>query len=103
MWEIDEGDLSRFRCHVSHGSGRMALDENLRRLPASAPRWRGNYTIRQKILVIGCLLRAGRKAESERESEIIRNSTRLHDVKLTRGATFFDPLGARTGQGAPWR
>jgi hypothetical protein len=48
MWEIDEGDLSRFRCHVSHGSGRMALDENLRRLPASAPRWRGNYTIRQK-------------------------------------------------------
>jgi hypothetical protein len=26
MWEIDEGDLSRFRCHVSHGSGRMALD-----------------------------------------------------------------------------
>ncbi len=42
MWEIDEGDLVRFRCHVGHAytAERMslAIDEGLRRALASALR-----------------------------------------------------------------
>ena len=42
MWEIDEGDLTRFRCHVGHTYTAelmsLALDENLRRALASAQR-----------------------------------------------------------------
>ena len=42
MWEIDEGDLSRFRCHVGHTYTAelmsLALDENLQRALASALR-----------------------------------------------------------------
>jgi two-component system chemotaxis response regulator CheB len=42
MWEIDEGDLMRFRCHVGHTYSaellNVALDENLRRALASARR-----------------------------------------------------------------
>jgi two-component system chemotaxis response regulator CheB len=42
MWEIDEGDLVRYRCHVGHTYTAdlmaLALDENLRRALASALR-----------------------------------------------------------------
>jgi two-component system chemotaxis response regulator CheB len=42
MWEIDEGELVRFRCHVGHSYTAelmsLALDENLRRAMASALR-----------------------------------------------------------------
>lgn len=42
MWELDEGDLTRFRCHVGHAytaeSMSLALDENLRRALATAQR-----------------------------------------------------------------
>ena len=42
MWEIDEGELVRYRCHVGHTytADRMnlALDENLRRALGSALR-----------------------------------------------------------------
>jgi two-component system chemotaxis response regulator CheB len=42
MWEIDEGDLTRFRCHVGHAYTAelmsLALDESLRRALASAQR-----------------------------------------------------------------
>jgi len=42
MWEIDEGDLVRYRCHTGHAYTaelmRVALDENLRRALASARR-----------------------------------------------------------------
>ena len=42
MWEIDEGDITRFRCHVGHAYTAepmsLALDENLRRALASAQR-----------------------------------------------------------------
>ena len=41
-WEIDEGDIARFRCHVGHTYSAepmsLALDENLRRALASAQR-----------------------------------------------------------------
>jgi two-component system chemotaxis response regulator CheB len=42
MWEFDEGDIPRFRCHVGHTYSAapmsLALDENLRRALASAQR-----------------------------------------------------------------
>lgn len=42
MWEIDEGELVRFRCHVGHTYTAelmsLALDENLRRALGSAER-----------------------------------------------------------------
>jgi two-component system chemotaxis response regulator CheB len=42
MWEIDEGDVVRFRCHVGHAYTAdlmsLALDETLRRALASAAR-----------------------------------------------------------------
>ena len=42
MWEIDEGDLLRYRCHVGHTYTAelmsVALDENLRRAMGSALR-----------------------------------------------------------------
>ena len=42
MWEIDEGDLIRYRCHVGHAYTaelmNLALDENLRRALATARR-----------------------------------------------------------------
>jgi two-component system chemotaxis response regulator CheB len=42
MWEIDEGELVRYRCHVGHAYTaelmNMAIDENLRRGLASALR-----------------------------------------------------------------
>jgi len=42
MWEIDEGDLTRYRCHVGHTYTAelmsVALDENLRRALGSALR-----------------------------------------------------------------
>jgi two-component system chemotaxis response regulator CheB len=42
MWEIDEGDLVRYRCHIGHAYTAelmgIALDENLRRALASARR-----------------------------------------------------------------
>src|SRR5262245_54795980 len=42
MWEIDEGNLTRFRCHEGHTYAadlmNLALDENLRRALASAQR-----------------------------------------------------------------
>jgi two-component system chemotaxis response regulator CheB len=42
MWEIDEGELVRFRCHVGHAYTAelmsLAFDENLRRAFASALR-----------------------------------------------------------------
>ena len=42
MWEMDEGELMRFRCHVGHTYSAelmsVAIDENLRRALAAALR-----------------------------------------------------------------
>jgi two-component system chemotaxis response regulator CheB len=42
MWEIDEGELTRYRCHVGHAYTAelmaLALDENLSRALGSALR-----------------------------------------------------------------
>jgi two-component system chemotaxis response regulator CheB len=92
MWEIDEGDLSRFRCHVGHTYTAevmsLALDENLRRALASATRALDERTALARKLYNQAL--AGRHRllaenwarkiqEFEREAEIIRNSTRRMD------------------------
>jgi two-component system chemotaxis response regulator CheB len=92
MWEIDEGDLSRFRCHVGHTYTAelmsLALDENLRRALASAVRALEERAALARKLYIeakdsGHRLLAENWAakfnEFEREMDIIRSSTRRMD------------------------
>jgi two-component system chemotaxis response regulator CheB len=92
MWEIDEGDLSRFRCHVGHTYTAelmsLALDENLRRALASAVRALEERAALARKLYnqaksSGHNLLAGNWAakvkEFERELDIIRTSTRRMD------------------------
>ena len=92
MWEIDEGDLSRFRCHVGHTYTAelmsLALDESLRRALASAVRaLEERVALTQKLhndaKVSGHQLLAENWAakvrEFEREMDIIRSSTRRMD------------------------
>jgi two-component system chemotaxis response regulator CheB len=92
MWEIDEGDLSRFRCHVGHTYTAelmsLALDENLRHALASAVR-----ALEERAALARKLYHqarngghrllaetwAGKVKEFERETDIIRNSTRRMD------------------------
>ena len=92
MWEIEEGEPSRFRCHVGHTYTAelmsLALDESLRRALASAVRALDERTALARKLQHQAM--AGdhhiladnwvRKAEEfEREAEIIRDSTRRMD------------------------
>jgi two-component system chemotaxis response regulator CheB len=92
MWEIDEGDLSRFRCHVGHTYTAelmsLALDENLRRALASAVR-----ALEERMALARKLYHQAKNSghrllaetwaekvrEFEREAEVIRNSTRRMD------------------------
>lgn len=92
MWEIDEGDLSRFRCHVGHTYTAevmsLALDENLRRALATALR-----ALEERVALARKLsgqAKAGghrllaetwasKAKEFENEMDIIRNSTRRMD------------------------
>jgi two-component system, chemotaxis family, protein-glutamate methylesterase/glutaminase len=87
MWEIDEGELIRYRCHVGHTYGAelmsMALDENLRRALASAQRaLEERVALAQKLqrqaIASGHRLLAetwAQKAqEFERECKLIRES-----------------------------
>jgi two-component system chemotaxis response regulator CheB len=70
MWEIDEDELVRFRCHVGHTYTAevmsLALDENLRRGLASALRaleerspWRASCTSKRSTAATGCWPRTG--------------------------------------------
>lgn len=92
MWEIDEGEVSRFRCHVGHAYAAemmsVALDENLRRALASAQRaLEERVTLARKLnkqaLDAGHRLLAETWAERvhefEREMDIIRTSIRRMD------------------------
>jgi two-component system, chemotaxis family, protein-glutamate methylesterase/glutaminase len=92
MWEIDEGDVSRFRCHVGHTYTAevmsLALDDNLRRALASAVR-----ALEERAALASKLYNQARTAghrllaanwaaklkEFEREMDIIRSSTRRMD------------------------
>jgi two-component system chemotaxis response regulator CheB len=92
MWEIDEEDIARYRCHVGHGyTGEvmsLALDENLRRALASALR-----ALEERVALAGKLYNqavgaghrllaeswAAKTRECEREMEVIRGSIRRMD------------------------
>jgi two-component system, chemotaxis family, protein-glutamate methylesterase/glutaminase len=87
MWEIDEGELVRYRCHVGHTYAAelmsVALDENLRRALASAQRALEErvalaHKLQRQAVASGHRLLAetwAQKAqEFERETKIIRES-----------------------------
>ena len=92
MWEIEEGDLLRYRCHVGHAYTAelmsLALDETLRRALNS-----GLRALDERIALAQKLYEqannAGRThlaeswrrklAESEQEAEILRDSISRFD------------------------
>lgn len=102
MWEISEGNLVRYRCHVGHAYNAdlmsVALDESLRRSLASALR-----ALEERASVARRLYqdasrqgRAGlaprwahQAAELEREAETIRDSIRRID-RIAAKATLTD-------------
>jgi two-component system chemotaxis response regulator CheB len=89
MWEIDEGNLVRYRCHLGHAYTAelmaLALDESLRRALGSALR-----TIEERIALMQKLHKqavasesrlvaatwAQRAAEYEQQATLIRDSIR---------------------------
>jgi two-component system chemotaxis response regulator CheB len=92
LWEVDEGQLSRFRCHVGHAYTAemmsLALEENLRRALASAERALEERValarnLNKRSLDAGHPLAAEtwaeRVREFEREMEIMRTSIRRMD------------------------
>lgn len=101
MWEIQEGDLLRYRCHVGHAYTAelmsLALDENLQCALAS-----GMRVLDERVALAGKLHKqaedAGRtllaeswrrkRVEYEQEADVLRNSIRR-----------FDQLAARAVQG----
>ena len=92
MWEINEGQLSRFRCHVGHTYTAevmsLALDENLRRALATAER-----ALEERVALARKLNRqslnaghrmlaetwADKAREFERQMDVIRASVRRMD------------------------
>lgn len=97
MWEIDEGDLVRYRCHVGHAYSAeqmsLALDDNLRRALGSALRaLEERYNLAKKLehqaadnkqstLAASWSRRA---REFERELDIVRRAIRrLDDIAST--------------------
>ena len=99
MWEIDEGELIRFRCHVGHAYTAelmsVALDEQLGRALASALR-----ALDERIALAHKLARqkrasgrihvadswAGKAAEFEREAKVIRDALKRTDEIAARFA-----------------
>ncbi len=92
MWEIDEGELVRFRCHVGHSYTAelmsLALDENLRRAMASALRaLEERVTLARKLQKHAETERHGLLAANWREKadefqknlEVIRSAIRRMD------------------------
>lgn len=97
MWEIDEGELTRFRCHVGHTYTAelmsLALDENLRRALAIAER-----ALEERVALAHKLQRQAEERghshlaqnwelkarEFKQEMEVIRNSVRRMNTILAR-------------------
>jgi two-component system chemotaxis response regulator CheB len=89
MWEIDEGDLVRYRCHVGHAYTaevmNLGLEENIRRALSTALR-----TLEERVALTEKLRSrasdqghnrvtehwARKKEEAEKEAEIIRAAIR---------------------------
>jgi two-component system, chemotaxis family, protein-glutamate methylesterase/glutaminase len=92
MWELDEEDVARYRCHVGHSYTAelmsLALDDNLRRALASAQR-----ALEERVALARKLHRqaadsghrllaenwADKAREFEREMEVIHGSIRRMD------------------------
>src|SRR5262245_28026943 len=99
MWEIDDDDLSHYRCHTGHAYGAdmmaLALDENVRRALASALR-----ALEERIALTEKLrwqaserghnqsadLWARRIAEMERETDSLRKAIIRFDEVTERAA-----------------
>lgn len=100
MWEIDEGDLLRYRCHVGHAytaeAMKFAIDENLARALGSALR-----ALDERIAITEKLRDKAienqhhnssewwqrRLDEIEREAEVIRESIRrMEQVAVEKAA-----------------
>ena len=99
MWEIDEGELVRYRCHVGHAYlaeiMSLALDDNLRRAVGSALR-----ALDERISLARNLEKqasgsgrtqiaeswAEKAREFEREAKVIRDSIRRTDEIAARFA-----------------
>jgi two-component system, chemotaxis family, protein-glutamate methylesterase/glutaminase len=108
MWEVNDGDLTRYRCHVGHTYTAdlmsLALDENLRRALASAQR-----ALEERVALAGKLHsqaeRSGhrylmstwsaRQSEYEREMTVIRDAIRRME-ELVAGAEL-QRAASRTG------
>jgi two-component system, chemotaxis family, protein-glutamate methylesterase/glutaminase len=89
MWEIDEGDMVRYRCHVGHTYTAevmsLVLDESLRRALATAQR-----ALEERVALARKLYKqakesghslmaenwAGKMREFERDMDVIRSSVR---------------------------
>jgi two-component system chemotaxis response regulator CheB len=99
MWELDEGNLVRFRCHVGHTYNAelmtVALDENIRRALASAvraleerrelARKLGEGAKRQNNDILAATWDA-KVEEFEAELKIIRGALRrLDDIEASNG------------------
>ena len=93
MWEIDETELMRYRCHLGHAYTEevmaMALDESLRRSLAS-----GLRAIEERVALVQSMhARASRglrslahdwarkAAEFEREAQDVRDTIRRLDTR----------------------
>ncbi len=92
MWEIDEGELTRYRCHIGHAYTAdpmsPALDESIRRALGS-----GLRALEERVVLVQGIAdratRRGQKAlaaswtrkarEFEREAETVRESIRRID------------------------
>lgn len=103
MWEIDEGDLTRYRCHVGHTYAadlmNLALDEGLRRALASAQR-----ALEERVALATKLRRQAEesghphlmKTWSERVREYEREMTVIRDgIRRMEGIAAREELRAK--------
>ena len=108
MWEVNDGELARYRCHVGHTYTAdlmsLALNENLRRALASAQR-----ALEERVALAGKLHSqaessghrylmstwAARRSEYEREMAVIRDAIRRME-DLVAGAEL-QRAASRTG------
>jgi len=99
MWEIDEGNLTRYRCHIGHAyTGELmhlAVDESLRRALASALR-----ALDERVALVRKLAEqasaaghnqlaeswARRRREFDHESDIIDEAIQRLDRMVTKAA-----------------
>jgi two-component system chemotaxis response regulator CheB len=97
MWEIEEGELTRFRCHVGHTYAselmNLALDEGLRRALASALRALEERVALARKLYSNAEQRgqrhlmsnwSGRVHEYEQEMQVVRDSIRQMEAIAAR-------------------